>query len=277
MKRYAILLVGLLFSGLIFTNAHAQQLKGVATYKASSAIKLQMDSTRMSPETMAQLQSQLRKQMQKEFTLSFDNISSTWKEVESLGSGPASAEAGGARIVLMGSNENAILYKNTQDGKIEESTDLMGKPFLIKDDLPTYQWILSDETKQIGHYTCQKAIYKTVVDSRKFSSGMMDMDVIKDTIAVEAWFTTEIPVSHGPANIWGLPGLILELNTGAQTYLCSKIVLNPKEEVVIERPKKGKVVSRSEFQALQEEKMQEMMKRYSGGPGENKMEIRIGG
>ena len=45
-------------------------------------------------------------------------------------------------------------------------------------------------------------------------------------IAVEAWYTLDIPVSHGPGEFWGLPGLILEVSAGNTTMLCSKIVFS---------------------------------------------------
>ena len=57
---------------------------------------------------------------------------------------------------------------------------------------------------------------------------------------IEAWYTLQIPVSSGPAEYWGLPGLILEVNSGNTTILCSKIILNPnvyKEEKEEVKPK----------------------------------------
>ena len=47
-------------------------------------------------------------------------------------------------------------------------------------------------------------------------------------ITISAWYTPQIPVSAGPGNYHGLPGLILEVNDGSETVICSKIVINPK-------------------------------------------------
>ena len=55
---------------------------------------------------------------------------------------------------------------------------------------------------------------------------------------VEAWFTMQIPIQHGPAEFWGLPGLILEVSTENTTILCSEIISNPKEKLKIRPPKK---------------------------------------
>ena len=80
-----------------------------------------------------------------------------------------------------------------------------------------------------------------------------------DMTQVVAWYTPQIPVSHGPAEYWGLPGLILEVNAGNTTMLCSKIVMNPKEELKIEAPDKGKIVSKEEYQTTVMGKMKEML------------------
>ena len=84
------------------------------------------------------------------------------------------------------------------------------------------------------------------------------MDEPKD-VTITAWFTTEIPVSTGPEKYTGLPGLILEANDGRTSYLCSKIIINPKEKIEIKAPNKGKVVSESEFRKIEEEKVKSMM------------------
>tara|TARA_R110002094_G_scaffold188493_1_gene163720 strand:- start:14 stop:274 length:261 start_codon:yes stop_codon:yes gene_type:complete len=74
---------------------------------------------------------------------------------------------------------------------------------------------------------------------------------------VEAWYTPQIPVGHGPLEYWGLPGLIIEVSAGNTIMLCSKIVMNPDEKVEIEASEKGKVVSKNEYHEIIVEKMKE--------------------
>ena len=80
-----------------------------------------------------------------------------------------------------------------------------------------------------------------------------------------AWYTPQIPIQTGPDEYWGLPGLILELKSGKTTMLCSKIVLNPKDEVEINIPSKGKSVGRDEYKKIVMDKVNEMQEMYGGG------------
>lgn len=271
-----ILFLAFALMGSILT-ATAQGLTGRVYYKSSSSFKISMDSTKMAPDVIEDLQKQLKKQMEREFVLTFSQTESNWKQVESLGAGPATASSGGASIVINAGNQDKLLYKNVAEQNYIKEEDLMGRGFLVKDSLNTYDWELSGETKQIGDYTCQKATYSRIVDSKVFSMGQDEMEATKDTVNVTAWFTMQIPVSHGPEDFWGLPGLILELQNRGMTYIAERIVLNPNEPVKIGIPKKGEMISSKNYEALSEEKMQEMMQRYSGKPGEGKgMTIRIG-
>jgi GLPGLI family protein len=181
-------------------------------------------------------------------------------------------------MVINTGSQDRVLYKNIAEQTYEQEQDVMGKEFLIKDSLEPAEWELTGETKKIGNYTAQKATYSRIVDSQRFSTGMTEMENVKDTIQVTAWFTPEIPVPHGPENFFGLPGLILEIQNSGRTLICEKIELNPSANPVkIERPKRGKEISREEFRAMQEESMKQMMNRYQGKPGEgNQFTIRIG-
>ncbi len=278
MKRTIATLSLLLFLGAGLQAAFAQGFTGRAYYKSSSNFSIKMDSTRMAPEQMAQIQASLKKQMEQNYILSFNQTESTWKKEESLGGGPATASAGGAVFMVATSGEGSTLYKNIADQSFLEEQDMMGKAYLVKDMLEPVEWELSNETKKVGNYTVQKASYTRIVDSKRFSTGMTEMENVKDTLQVTVWFTPEIPVAHGPENFFGLPGLILEVQNQGRTLICEKIELNPSADpVVIERPSKGKEITQAEFRTVQEEGMKQMMNRYQGKPGEgNRMEIRIG-
>ena len=63
----------------------------------------------------------------------------------------------------------------------------------------------------------------------------------KTTTTVTAWYTPQIPVSNGPDEFQGLPGLILELSYDSQTILCSKVTLNLKKQINNKSPYKWDV------------------------------------
>ena len=116
------------------------------------------------------------------------------------------------------SGEGSMLYKNIADQSYVQEREVMGKEYLIQEKSEPFEWELSGETKKVGNYTAQKASFTKIVDSKRFSTGMTEMENVKDTLQVTVWFTPEIPVSHGPENYFGLPGLILEVQNQGRIH-----------------------------------------------------------
>lgn len=244
-----------------FAKAYSQQLEGIATYQTQRSIDIKLDSTAgISNDMQKMFQEQLRKQFQKEFTLTFNQNEKSWKENESLGK-PA-APAGGAVIVMSGGGGNEILYHNIKEQTFKKTNDLMGKLFLVEDTLKKPEWKLEKEVKNIGQYTCFKATLTEEATTNIIIGGREQEETKKITNVTTAWYTLDIPVEQGPDRFWGLPGLILEVNDGKMSMMCTKVVLNPKDEVVIIQPKKGKKINAAEFEKISKEKAEEMMERY---------------
>jgi GLPGLI family protein len=167
-------------------------------------------------------------------------------------------------------------YKNVKQKTLVQTQEFYGKKFLVKDKLAAIQWKMGTESKSIGQYMCFKATASIPTDELEwynFSWGDLretNTEVKTDSIAVEikdleiktteveAWYTLQIPVSHGPGEYWGLPGLILEVSAGNTIILCSKITINPEEKIEIEAPDKGKEITKNDYQATIQEKMLEM-------------------
>ncbi|WP_271767486.1 GLPGLI family protein [Aquimarina algiphila] len=264
----------------VFESLFAQDFQGIATYKTNRKVDLNMDDSRMNADMQKQLQEMLKKQFQREYTLNFNGTESVYKELQSL-EGPKPAS--GVRVMIAGSGPSNVLYKNSKEGRYVSKQDMMGKLFLIKDNLEELDWILEDETKTIGAYTCYKATAKRMgqrlrniriaTDNNEENTDESE----EEEITITAWYTPEIPVSNGPGNYWGLPGLILEVGDGDENILCSKIVLNPKKKIEINEPIKGKVVSEQEFEEIMEKKMEEMRDRMSRRGDGDGLRIRIGG
>lgn len=259
-----------------FIGADAQNFTGIATYKTDRKVDLQMDSTEVNSEMQQQLQAQLRKQFQKEYTLEFNASESLYKEVEILDA--PKPQAGGMMIMVSGNSD--VLYRNIKENDFVNQTEIMGKSFLIKDALEKSEWVFEKETKNIGNYTCFKATRTKEITEQTFNSANDSLVDIKKERTTIVWYTLDIPVSHGPGEFWGLPGLVLAVNDGDQSILCSKIVLNPEKAVQIEAPTSGKVVSQAAYDEIQDKKMKEMQEQFHDGNrrGEgHSMQIRIGG
>lgn len=256
---------------LLSVSIFAQDFQGVATYKSHRKVDFKMDNGN---EAMnKQIQEQLRKQFQQEYTLTFNKEESLYKKNEQLAK--PNPIASGIQIQIQEGSD--ILYKNMMEKRITNETEIFGKQFLIKDSLTNRQWELVSESKNIGNYTCYKATFKEEYTTQSISDSSELETVTKERTTV-AWYTPQIPINSGPQDFQGLPGLILEINDGDLTLICSKIVLNPKEALVIKEPTKGKEVSQEEFDKIMEKKSKEMMERVQSrrGDGENVM-IRIGG
>lgn len=279
----AIIKILVLAVVLLVTKVHAQDFQGIATYKSKRKIEIKLDSTQANSEMQQRMMESLKKQFEKTFNLTFNKEESIYKEEEAL----SPPQPAGMQLVMINTNGADILYKNMKEDRFTNQNDVFGKIFLIKDKLNKTDWKLESESKNIGEYTCFKA---TTTREREKRVGGMSINRDKDldaeqekapemeTITITAWYTPQIPVSIGPGNYHGLPGLILEVNDGSETVICSKIVLNPNDKVDISEPNKGKVVTQAEFDEIMEKKMEEMKERYNSKRSDgHEIEIKIGG
>jgi GLPGLI family protein len=276
-----LMLKTFMLSCLISGSMFAQDFSGRATYKTHRKSSFELDSTTIAanPGIQEQMEAQMRKMFQKTFTLDFTKSESMYKEEQELDAPKGPSANGGAMVMVMGGDGSSdILYKNILENRTAHKTELLGKVFLIKDNLVAYDWELTGETKNIGNYTCYKAVYEREEESIEINmigDEAKEEKLIKKRTLV-AWYTPEVPVSNGPYNYGGLPGLILEVNDGDLTIVCSELVLNPKEVKEIKEPVKGKIVTRKKFGEIAKEKTKEMMDRFKSRDGKG-IEIKIGG
>ncbi len=277
MKNLAVLIVML----LIASTAIAQDFQGIATYKTHRKMDIQLDSTQMESDMHKRIMEMMKKQFQKTYILTFNKNESIYKEEEQL----EAPQPTGMVMVMVDTGGSDILYKNAQEERFVSQNEVFGKIFLIKDELQKQDWKLESETKNIGEYTCYKATrtrMEEVVRAEISVNGDKDLDTEAEPemeeITIAAWYTPQIPVNNGPRNYHGLPGLILEVNDGRETLVCSKIVINPNNKVDIAEPTKGKVISQEEYDKIIEKRMKEERERYRHDRGDEQgMKIRIKG
>lgn len=276
-----IFMLTLFVSGSIL----AQNFSGRATYKTHrKSPSMQLDSismpgdAAMQEKLQAQFEAQMRKMFQKTFILDFTREESMYKEEQVLDAPKVPQQNGLMVIIEGGSGGSEEFYKNLNEQRITNKKELMGKVFLIKDNFIEYDWEFTGETKNIGIYTCYKAVFEKEQDTIEldFVDGeIQEINKTKKTTVI-AWYTPNIPISNGPGNYGGLPGLILEVNDGGLTIVCTEVVLNPSETIVIKAPSKGKQVTQKKFEEISLEKSKEMMNRFRSRDGGSSFEIQIG-
>ena len=127
--------------------------------------------------------------------------------------------------------------------------DLMGKIYLIKDQVPDNKWKITREKSEIAGYKVTKA------------EGVM-----MDSIQVTAWYAPEIAIKDGPSTLAGLPGLIVkaefEMNHTKMIYTLKDIKISDKE-LKMALPTKGNVVTQDQFMA-EIKKLQDQYKDMMG-------------
>ena len=249
-----------------------KKFEGKATYMSKTTVDMSRFG-QVSEQQKKQWMARMKSFLEKTYTLNFTQSESSFKENVKL-------DAPGTNGPRWGrSNGQGSIYKNLQTKQMIEDTEQFSKRFRIVEEMKFPQWQMTGETKQIGQYTAYKATMvkeDTNIDwgrmfGRRGRGNQQKKDSTqtkeskeeeKRTLIVTAWYTPQIPVSAGPAEYWGLPGLILELNAGRTTMLCTEIVINPDESIEIKVPKKGEEVSREEYTKIIKEKAEEMRERF---------------
>lgn len=258
----------------------AQNINGKAYYESKTTVDMDgFGGREMTPDMKKMIAERMKNMLEKTYILTFTNSESIYKEEEKLETG-----AGNPMRMMMGSFTPGDQYKNATTGQMLTEQEFFGKQFLLVDSIPKLEWKLEKESKQIGQYVAFKATAVKKIDENDLTMARprnrgnekkeekndsvakdpMDTIEIPKEVIVTAWYTPQIPVSNGPGEYAGLPGLILELNAYRTTILCSKIVMNPKDSEKIEPPTKGTKVSKSEYHKIVKEKVEEMRENFRG-------------
>ena len=214
----------------------------------------------------------MAKAFQKNYLLTFNKNEALFEEVVALEK-PNPTQGGVSVSISMSGDGDK--YMNTKDKISYTEEDIFGDEFVIKDSLPKIAWQITNETKIIGDYNCVKATYIEPVSKNdleayeryqeKTKNGKPSFFEMKkpEPQTITAWYTSEIPVSFGPNGVWGLPGLILQLENENYIYFCTKVSIKNNETVKIKIPNAGKVISKKEYEKY-EKKMQKQMEDNDG-------------
>lgn len=207
------------------------------------------------------------------YELLFGNNQSLYQVIPAPDGDGGTMTAPGVVIRMAGMND--VIYYNFAAGKRIDEREMFDREFLIEDTVEKLAWKISEETKTILNYSTQKATAQRIGNRWQMSmeNGQMKREQVADTSVITAWFTTAIPVSAGPGDYQGLPGLILELELNRGRAVYKAIEISPKVSVSsIKEPKGGKKLTAAEF-ALEREKLMEEMRKNMPANGSRNIRI----
>lgn len=111
-----------------------------------------------------------------------------------------------------------VCYKNLKTRELQLKRKRQMVVFCVEDKLGDFKWEIQNVTKKILGYDCFQAI-----------SSYQSKPIV-------AWFATEIPISNGPLEYGGLPGLILELKIWDNMSIFKAIEIYSNKETSVPTP-----------------------------------------
>ena len=120
-------------------------------------------------------------------------------------------------------------------GIYQTKKSIQGSPLNIKDSLTGIEWKLVNENMTIAGFNCRKAVGK-----------------IFDSVYVFVVYTEEIPISGGPCNINGLPGMIMGMTIPRlfTSWIATKVNVVSVNEAIIKPATAKKIYRKKEFNDL---------------------------
>lgn len=247
---------------------NAQMKEGRVVYERTFQLPARLFAN---PEMAAQLP----KSRTDQYELLFGNSQCLWQYLpDASNEGDPNTISNGNMMFRFAGGSNDIAFYNIEKGTSVTQREVADKNFVVTDSIRQLPWKLSDETKTILDHKAFRATAQRIGTRPQIlmENGEMKRQMIADTTSIVAWFTSDIPVSSGPAGYQGqLPGLILELeeNNGQTVY--KAVEISPKVSVSkIKEPKDGKKMTAADFDKEREKIMEEMRKNMPRG-----MQMRI--
>ena len=280
MKKIQLVL-GLMIAFIsISTSAIAQMKEGKISYER----KINMHRNLPDP----QMKSMVPEFRTDKFELIFNEAVSLFRSVvDDEAPDPfANAGGGGGGMRMNFRMPTANTFTDVSKQMQYEERAFFEKEFLIIDSLKQYKWKLSEETKTIAKQLCKKATTMITAPQMRMrvsiGGGGNNTDTAANTprapkeTELVVWYAENIPVSFGPDNYSGLPGVIMEIDQDNGATVTTAVEVSakyPKKELVA--PTKGDKMNRAQFQENMQKLMQEMQR--GGGIRMGGMNIRVGG
>ena len=206
-----------------------------------------------------------------QYELLFSNNQSLWQYLPDANSegGDPNTFGGGGMMFRFAGGANDISYCNLDKGTRVDQREIVDRSYVVTDSVRKLDWKLTGESKTILNYKAFKATAQRIGTRMQMTmeNGEMKRQQVADTSSIIAWFTSDIPVSVGPATYQGqLPGLVLEVEENNGQTVFKAIEVSPKVSASkIKEPKDGKKLTAAEFDKERDKIMEEMRKNAPNG------------
>lgn len=130
-----------------------------------------------------------------------------------------------------------IIYRDFAQEKKNEIIEMLGRTYVVEDSLRMPKWKVMNQIKDVNGHVCMLAVTEDTIKKQK----------------VAAWFAHDLPVSAGPDQYFGLPGLIMELNIndGDVIVTATKVELKPVgDEISMPKKIKGRKIDNAAYDSL---------------------------
>lgn len=231
-----------LFICIFYTNAHAQEMEGVVTYERVyhwSKIYSRLDYLSQEEKDRIKLTWGNDDENKTKMKLVFTPTQSKY----TYESDQASSDDGR----YSWRQREFQIYRNFDKEQKTELLEMLGKTYLVDDSLTAPRWKVMNQIKDVNGHVCMLAVTEDTIKKQK----------------VSAWFAHDIPVSAGPEQYYGLPGLIMELdiNEGDVVVTATRVELKKVgEEINLPKKMKGKKITNAEYRSLLSNHISDSMK-----------------
>lgn len=124
-----------------------------------------------------------------------------------------------ANVIRVAPAGFGTIYKNLSDSTRRENHNVYGKKYFSLDPLKKMDWKISKEKTEILGFKVRKA---TAEDS---------------TAIYTVWYAPKLPISNGPSDYGGLPGLILEAEKSSKKMIYTERFIAESIEELDKKPK----------------------------------------
>ena len=195
MKSFKIIL-GIIFSIVVFYSVQAQSLSGTVKYKVSHNWIRKIAAidyiSQREKERYEYIWGNNPTYVEKTVLYFSDNK----YRYEETGEFEARFSSNYSRR-----NDEYIKYRDLNDMRYYDLIRMLGKLYVIEDSISYQNWKILNDMREIAGHICMSASFYDTLKNNK----------------IIAWFALDIPMQAGPERFGGLPGMILEIdiNDGA--------------------------------------------------------------